>query len=235
MNGKKDIKYVFLYICILFATQLSYSQNSTALINSKPVNIGFKIGINALSSNNYEAYQGNTKLSKTSSFNKAGFTANCFLRINLDNFFMQPETAWNIHRQKLSFATVGSNETAATLYNIQKQTQCLNFNILVGYNIINDRPFILNAFIGPSIIYNYNSKYEYDNGSFYDYSADYNTYGIIGFSFNVNRLIFDIRYQISITNTDVDFGKIKNAPNELKDIRLDKTENILKLSLGVMF
>ena len=245
VNMRQKVKYIHYILVFLGISFLSihniYGQKDT--IRSKrfnylqrPINVGFKAGLNAMSTTSYEAFLESTELANTSYVNKTGYTVNIFFRINLDRFFMQPEVEWNLYKQNFSFSTPASEEeTWNTPYNILKNTQVASVNILVGYNIIKNGPYVFNAYAGPSFKYNYHSEFKYLNNKFRHYGSDYNSYGVLGFSFNILRFHVDVRYQIKILNKNTNFNDISSAPEELRNISVRKNENILGISCGMMF
>lgn len=216
----------------------SYAQKPVDRLKpqDKPLNVGFKIGLNALSSTNFEAFLGDIPLTNSYQANKSGYGLNGFFRINLDHFFMQPEVEWNLYKQKYFFSlpSIGDDENEVN-YSIKHRFQSGGINILVGYNIIKNGPYVFNAYIGPSFKYTYSSKYESPDNVFYNYNAKYNSFGIAGLSFSILKFFVDIRYEISITNTDIDFNEISNTPGIIKNLVFEKNENKLNFSCGVFF
>ena len=125
--------------------------------------------------------------------------------------------------------------SAFSFENLYQRNQTANVNILVGYSIIKNGPFRFNAYAGPSFKYNYTSKYKYSDSAFYDNGTHFYTYGIFGFSLNIANFYADVRYEISVNDTGIEFGKISSANENLKNIRIDKNENILNFSFGMVF
>lgn len=228
------IMCVSIGILLLFPL-CAYTQTSQNKTNDV-INLGFRLGYNALSTANYEVYSGDTKLINDSYTNRTGYSLSGFLRINLDRFFLQPEIGWNVYKQTFSFSLpldIENNWTAP--YQLSKSTQAVAMNILVGYNLTKNDPFSFNLFIGPALKYNYYSKYESDNLVFKDFNTHYNTYGTMGFSFAISSFYADVRYEISIIDTDIDFGEISEAPEHFAPLLLRKNENILSFACGMFF
>lgn len=237
MKKKQITAYLVLSALILVSfLPLSCHGQNHSRPQQRPLNIGFKIGLNALSSTKYKAYTGDIDLINTSHKNEPGYSAQAFFRINLDHFFMQPEIEWNLYKQTFSFSTPTAIESGWTApYVISHTTQSAGINILVGYSIIKNGPYVFNAYAGPSFKYGYYSKFEYPNHVFQSYGAHYNPYGIVGLSFSISKFFVDIRYEIGIMNTDIDFNDISSSPSEIKNVFINKNENVLIFSCGMFF
>ena len=237
----KNNKYLFVFCFVLSLIILNttvaygqYRQNPPRRYNNnKPFDIGFRVGLNAHSPMSYCVYSNDEELF-SSIKNRTGYLTSVFFRINLDQVFMQPEFEWSLSRQEMKFALTEPT-SGISLENFYQRSQNANVNILVGYSIIKDGPFRFNAFAGPAFKYNYTSKYKYSDSVFYDNSNHFYTYGILGFSLNIARFYADIRYEISINDTDIEFGKISSANENLKNIRINKSENNLNFSFGIVF
>lgn len=226
--------YALLWIVLFsLAGQTSYAQQNR--YNHPVFNIGFKLGANALSMNTYKAHIGEIELANLSYKNKTGFDAGLFFRINLDHFFMQPELEWGTNRQELSFSLLSGEDSWQSPTKFSINSKVLNINALVGYNIIKSGPFLFNIIAGPSFQYDYSTKYTVN--STYDFkekTPNYNMFGILGFTVNISKVHFDIRYGICLLNTDINFN-IPDSSESIKEVSIQKSKNILSFSCGLMF
>lgn len=230
-----------LFLVISFNTQLAIAQDE--LIeqdNQSAINWGVKIGMNGTHTNYLDAYLNDSiHLEDAKYTNKIGYSSTGFVRINLDNFFFQPELTWNMYKQNLSFS-FPTEDTEGLIYNKQTElalkTSSLGLSILAGYNIVKNGPFLINMFGGASFKCLYrqdfklNQKNTITNSKFnYDYS------GILGFSLTIDKIYFDMKYEFVMPNTPIKLGSIEGFPPEMSNISIDKNENIMSFSLGIMF
>ncbi len=227
-------KCILLFIFYLTGINL-IAQEEVSRKNEYPViNWGVKVGLNALTSTHYRVYSGENRLDNTSITNKIGYQGSLFLRINLGNFFMQPEISWDYYRESCSFPAP-FNGNPAEIATLDIKNNYAGLNALAGYNIIKDGPYLFNGYIGSSFKYSYLRNYSVMGSEFKDLDKDYNINGIVGFSIHISKLYLDIRYEVSRPNTDIHFEKVEEAPGYLKDITIEKNENILTFSCGMMF
>ena len=226
--------FFLLLILIVVSGQKVYAQYDT--YEYSVVNFGIRAGMNALSTNHYHLLLGESELENKSNENNIGYGFSGYARINLDNFFMQPEFSWNLYKQRFSFAMPDEDVSVALLRNITAKSYTGTSAVLVGYNIVKDGPFLLSFIAGPSIKYNYKTDYSSRSEvNFTDKTVRYNYTGIVGFSVSISRAQFDIRYEFNMPHSNVVFNDISNAPELLKDISIKKNENILGFSCGLMF
>ncbi len=229
------LKYFVILITGLMCCCSIHAQKRLSPLTAKTVNWGFNGGINALSTTHFSVYQGDTKLEDVSYVNKVGFTGGAFFRINLSNFFMQPEVTYCFAQEKFSFGRLTDSGSSSLQTTINTHYQSLLVPVLAGYNIIKQNHYLFNVYLGPDFQYHYRTSFDQGNTHFIDKSPRYSINGIIGFSFNISNLFFDFRYEINRPNTDIYFNDITEAPEYLKDISVKKNENILSFSCGLMF
>lgn len=227
------VVFSLIVLCSMSA-RLAWSQKT---YDNDIFNFGVKLGLNALSSTSYKIYFEDSRLDNGKVVNKEGYHINAFARINLDKFFMQPEFEWARYKQNCVFALPisleeNTYEKPQTL-NVKENTA--NVYVLVGYHIVKNGPYIINAYLGGGGRLNYKTKYELRNTPFTDKDNRYNYSGIIGTSMNIGIIHFDIRYHFNFPNTNIKLSEINGAPDNYKDISFKKNENILSFSCGVMF
>lgn len=227
--------FIFPLFIFLFVTE------SPSFAQYKRLNYGFRIGLNALSTTKYQTSYAGEPTSNSSYTNKIGHVASVFFRINYySKLFLQPEVSWSFHQQDCSFM-IPSPSNNETYYsdNFDINMNRLNTNVLLGYNIIKDSPYLCDIYAGVSLKWTYKMKYDiYDINKKLSYTekTDYSCYaGIIGFSVNISKLYFDFRYEINQPNTNLDFSDVPDIPDKYKGVFLEKNENILSFSVGMMF
>jgi hypothetical protein len=156
----------------------------------------------------------------------------------MSRIFLQPEFGWNHYRRTCSFSL--PNENSESSYspsidlNIHSKTG--NANFLVGYNIINDYPFLLGAFAGVSFTGTYRTDYSMESSqSFSKTDLALNYSGIIGLSINISRIYFDLRYEMRLPDDYLYLKDIPDFPDFYQNVKIKKNEAILSFSCGVMF
>jgi hypothetical protein len=227
---------IFSLISILSLTgQMAYGQQYQKY-NYRTFNWGFKLGLNALSVSHYKAYMEEVELPSESYQNKSGYDANLFFRINLEHFFMQPEVGLSLYNQDLSFS-LPAGESGHVATGLSIKSRAAKVNVLVGYNVVKNGPFLFSVFIGPSLRYHFDTRFTTTllDTEFRDTKPHYNTNGAAGFSINIAKVHFDVRYELSIFNTNIEFDKIADKPESFGGVSIHKNENILSFSCGMMF
>ncbi|MDR0866610.1 MAG: PorT family protein [Candidatus Symbiothrix sp.] len=201
-------------------------------------NYGLKVGLNAPATTRYSAIFDETPLTNESFHNKTGYDVNAYFRINIDYFFMQPELEWRLLKQNISFSVPAELTTDLTSTEFSITAQTANTNVLVGYNIVKNGPFLLGAYIGPSFRCNFNTRYDdirEIHPGFTNKNLQYNIYGAAGFSIIIAKVHFDIRYKIGFLDADIHFNEMEESSETLEKLSLHKRENILSFACGVMF
>ena len=238
MNVKNTISPFFILLLLFLVSVKSSPLYAQKNFENKVFDIGFKIGLNALSTMNYEVYSEDVALDHGNWFNKYGYSAGLFGRINLGNYFMQPEIEWNHYRQECIFALPASPDLSSyqAPQSMEVNKNSANIYVLTGYNITRSGPYLINCYIGGAVRLNYKTEYKLHNyNSYLEQSLQYNYAGVIGSSLNIGVIHFDIRYQFNYPNTNLNLSDIKEIPESFHGIVLKKNENILSFSCGVMF
>lgn len=216
----------------------SIQESASAQTPDKYFNWGFRAGLNTLSTTSYETEYDGEPVPNDSYINKNGYLVNAFVRFNIKQSFLQPELAWNYYRQGVSFTLPvpnSENEFSSPIY-ADIASSVIRGNFLVGYNIVNNYPFLFSAYLGSSFSAKYNTKYsirlsdDFEDKEFYLRSS-----GIAGFSIVIAKIYFDLRYEINLPDTDLDFYDISGFPDNYKGLKLKKNENIISFSCGLLF
>ena len=199
---------------------------------------GIRLGLNAVSITNYDAYQAGNVLTNSSYTNKNGYLVTGFMRFNFNHVFLQPELGWNNYRLNCSFSL--PIENSSDYYppvDLKINSKTINTNFLVGYNMVNDYPFLFGVFAGASAmgIYRTNYAMETADQTFLDDDLHLSYSGILGFSINISKIYFDLRYEVVLPKADLNLKKIPDFPENYQDVSIQKKESILSFSFGVMF
>jgi hypothetical protein len=232
--NRRHIRFILFLGIFLIVGQKSDAQFGK---HSYPVlNWGIRAGLNAYSTNDYSAYSEKIEVKNEQNKNKVSYNLTILGRINLNRFFMQPELAWNLYSQNLSFTLADSLNSYQSLAEISVRYYSCNINMLAGFNFIKNGPFIFNVLLGTSYKYVYSTKLEIKNtGNFTDKTPVYK-YGVIaGFSIDIARTYFDVRYEFNLPNNNIHLNEIPDIPEHFRDIHINKNENILNISFGLLF
>jgi len=223
--------FVLLLLFFLFVTE------NQSFAQFERVNYGFKIGLNALSTIRYNTFYAGDPTSGGSYTDKNGYLAGIFLRVNYSKLFLQPEATWNYHQQGCGFMVPNAdNSTTYLSRSMNINMDALNTNLLLGFNIIMNKPYLFDAYLGASLKWTYKIRYKISNEQIFSGRNDFLCYaGIIGFSINISKLYFDFRYELNQPNTNLDFSKISGIPDTYRGVFLKKNENVLSFSIGMMF
>ena len=221
---------------IFFLAGLSAFGQERYSFNRKVVNWGLKAGFNANAMMHLQVLQGEEELADVSFRNKSGTDITGFFRINLEQFFVQPELEWTRLNNDISFSLL-SEEDSQQLVELSFKSQSIHVNGLIGYNIIKTGPFAFNVMVGSSLRYRFSDRYSIlrPESKHHDPNPVYKPYGLLGFSMNISNVHFDIRYAISLLTANTNFDNLSDKPDWLGGISIYKRENILSFSCGVMF
>jgi hypothetical protein len=230
MRPTPIIIFIFGLFIFFFVTK------NQSFAQSDRLNYGFKVGLNALSPTKYQTYYAGDSTSGSCT-NENGYLIGVFFRVNYSHVFMQPEVIWNYHRQRCGFMLPNPNNRELSLPKaLDIDMDAVNTNLLMGYSIIKNKPYLCDVYLGASLKWTYKIKYEITEEHRYSGKSDFFCYaGVIGFSVNISKLYFDFRYEINQPNTNLDFSKIPDIPEAYQGVFLEKNENILSFSCGIMF
>ncbi len=233
--------FLILLLFVLLCSNSSAQMNRFSKVVQKSFNWGFRAGFDAINTDSYQIYQNENEINGNI-INQAGFQCALFGRINLGNFFIQPDIGYYLVREKYQLYLMReinpeTQQQATNKDNISGISQSLNSAMLLGYNVVKSDAYIFNFFLGPNFKYTYIDKYKTDyNYNFSNKNHQFNLNLITGISANISYLYFDFRYEIYIPSKNyLYFSDIESAPNYLKDVSIKKNENILCFSLGMMF
>lgn len=229
--------FVFFVFIFVYITENRLLAQSSTTDWGNWGNWGFRFGLNATSVTKYSAYQGNEILTNSSYTNKTGSLLIGFARFNINRVFLQPEVAWNEYHRTCSFAfPIENSNSYFPSINLNINSKAVNTNFLVGYNIVYNYPFLFGFYFGSSFIGTYGTNYSMGTGKTFTKTGLLLNYsGILGFSINISRIYFDLRYEMSLPNADLAIKDIPDFPEDYQNVKIKKMEDILSLSFGVMF
>lgn len=231
---------MFRFLIIIFLISISVfplaSQPQMDRVTKGNVNWGVKVGMNAIASNHCDIFYNDEKTGDNESVkSKVGFTTGAFIRINLDNFFFQPDFGFTNSREKLSFL-IPLDESNSYRYNINCNYYSFDVATMLGYNVVKEGPYLLNFFVGPTLRYQYKSNYDINNTRISnDHKNNYKLNGIMGLSFNITNLYFEAKYEMNFSDYHIDFNQMSILPSDLRNINISKNENLLSFSCGLIF
>jgi len=234
MINKALIRFVFASFVLLIGC---ITENDVRA-QSPGMNWGIRLGLNAVSITNYEVYQAGEILTDISYTNKYGYLINAFARFNINRVFLQPELGWNNYRRACSFSIPvesGDNYYYPSI-DLDMDSKVINSNFLVGYNIVNDYPFLFGVFVGSAFTGTYRTDFSMNSEESYLKTGLFLNYsGILGFSINISRIYFDLRYEISLPDANQTLSEIPDFPENFHNVKIKKKEAILSFSVGIMF
>lgn len=214
-------------------------------IKDKTFNLGAKIGfnssfpvINSLAIDGVEAENIHVQY-------KVGYMASFFCRVNIEKFFIQPSISWQMFRGNLNFITP-VKETSSNVPNmknplveLEMKSRTLEVPVLIGYNLVKEKPYGLSLMAGPVFKYNYKVDYAtlFDEQS-NKYANDSTPFGIniaAGIGVTIGRLLLDFTYEFGLNEVRSNFTD-KSSPTPVEGhIFIDKRTNVMSFALGFLF
>jgi hypothetical protein len=233
----------FLLVSIIWGygfSCFSQSEPREKLID-KTFNWGIKAGFNALTPVKYKVSDEIRQVSDQETKNKVSYFGAFFTRINLSKFFMQPEFSYYRTKEVTEFSLSNPGSDIARRANLTLTTYSFNIPVLLGYNLEKESRYLLNVFTGPNFKYDYKNRYRTGSLEFEELDRELslkkvlNLDYIVGMSVNISNLYFDFRYEIDLSESQVNFNEVSNSPSFLKGLKVHKRENMLSFSCGLMF
>ena len=201
-------------------------------------NYGAKAGFQAIAYNNpvfeIDGYEFD---SNTLHSNKIGYTIAPFVRLTRNRVYVQSECVFGIARHSFDFNSTSDEENIIPneiTYNLR--TICLQVPIVFGYNIINDKKYVMSLFTGPKtkFVFTSHSKQEFEHFEYYDLEEVLKKrcyYWEIGLGVKIGNVFFDFVYDWGITKA----SEYIVSEIESRKFRSDRRDNILSFSVGMIF
>lgn len=176
---------------------------------------------------------------------RVGYMAALFWRLNFDRFFLQPSLAWHHTEGRLNFNMpeevnpLRSTSTKQMSDQLNLKIRSLAIPVMIGYNIVKEKPFGLSIMAGATMKYNYKIQYT-TNFDYYDekYTTDdarFRVNLIGGIGVTLWQLFFDFTYEVGLNHRETNFKRIEDDFPLAGNIVLDKRLNMMGFSLGVLF
>ncbi|QZE15472.1 PorT family protein [Halosquirtibacter laminarini] len=195
-----------------------------------PVNLGLKLGWN---SSKVSTSTLSTNLSDYSPLNNNGYLVGVFGRINLKNFFIQPEVYYSLKKGETDF-DITPKESNPVKVTQKVDLKTFDIPVLLGYRLLDLKLASMYAFTGPVMSINTEgSSISFSNT---DGLADDVLAGLkdpsgvnwayqLGLGFNVALFTIDARYEWGLSNIE----------NGLTNVSFDQKSDMFTLSLGWRF
>ncbi|MDD4516123.1 porin family protein [Massilibacteroides sp.] len=174
-----------------------------------------------------------------------GHTAAVFCRLNLDRFFIQPGISWNRTESDIYFTVPeGVSPLKASLKRelndqLNLKIHSLELPVMIGYNIVKEKPFGLSIMAGGKFKYNYKIRYKTNLDSFAnEYTSDDTAYRVNligGIGVTLWQLFFDFTYEVGINHRETNFTRVVDNVPLPGNIVFDKRLNMMGFSLGLLF
>lgn len=176
---------------------------------------------------------------------QVGYMAALFFRLNFDRFFMQPSLAWYHTESRLFFNVpeevnpLNSTPTRQMSDQLNLTIRSLSAPIMIGYNIVKEKPFGLSIMAGANIKYNYRIEYTTNLDYYRDkYTTDDTKFRVNlmgGIGVTLWQMFFDFTYEVGLNHRETNFKRVKDDFPLAGNIILDKRLNMMGFSLGLLF
>ena len=229
------MKHVRLLILLLLFPCCLMAQEK----KSVHFNFGIKAGFQALTYNDPEfeldGYQFDSDNIQSS---KIGYTIAPFARITYKKFYLQTEATFGLSRHSFEFSEMEIKETEYipnnSVYNLK--TFCIQVPLLFGYNFIDQKVFGMSVFTGPRVkhILASHTSQKFKNFRYSNLREELNKtnyYWEVGLGVKVGNIFFDFVYDVGLSDT----SKHIEAPEEKKNFRTSRSDNVLSFSVGMIF
>ena len=214
---------VLLSVCLVCSGFVS-AQDSWI---EKPVNWGFKVGLNSeLPSAKITT---ETPTLNVVPENKVGYLIGSFVRLNMKRIFIQPELSYNYSHE--CFLLQNENRITQTSYNVKMRG--IDASALIGYNTVKEKEYLFSLYSGCNIRYAYQTDIERSGiNNYTEKHAIHNLYLVAGIGASISHIIFDFRYGIGLFDRPIGLNSYTIS---LENVALERRTNTLSFSFGFMF
>lgn len=233
----KIILFLFLFSSLVAAQEKSVSKPLKRIIAN--VDYGVKAGFNSSAIFIHDFMVNGENIEKHPYKYKTGFSMAAFMRINMGDYFVQPELNYITTNEEVHFSlpynkTPDNKDYAYSSLSTKRQS--IDIPILFGYHIINHKPWRLSVLGGPQFKLNLKNEYgvEVDNLGMDNIEEIVNPFNLsftLGVEVTINHVFFDYRYEIGLFNINKEY-KLSNQEN---NIILKRNINIMSFSVGYIF
>ncbi|NDV64538.1 porin family protein [Bacteroides sp. 224] len=240
-------RLVILYILSSFTLLLwSQGKSETVSLQKKPsLNFGMKVGFNSSMYTVSELKIKDVTIDDTQNNYKIGYFASIFMRLNIEDHYIQPEIAYQYSKCQVTFDKLGAqhHELEPDYASISSKLHSIELPVLYGYSIINRNPYGLSVFIGPKFKYLWNkkNKIEFEN---FDQELEeelrpLNISITAGLAVNISKIFFDFRYEHGLNNISKGISYVhynqEISEKTASNMTFKRRENVLSFSFGMMF
>ena len=240
-------KGLYCFFMFLFSVSFCYAspQNRKDVLETKKVNCGIRAGFNSSMFFVSSFTINGIKVKDFQNSYKLGYFGTFFMQFNMKRHFIQPELSYNINKAKVSFDKLGTlHPTVEPDYtSLESTIHSIDLPILYGYNIIKRAPYSLSVMAGPKVRYilQKQSKIEFDNfqqdgiqEELYPFVFNF----VAGISVSISKVYFDFRYEQGLHNISKSISYPagnSNKPTAIRQFTLNRREQVLSFSLGIIF
>lgn len=205
--------------------------------NDKVFNFGVKAGLNSILNDVKSIDLQDMDIDNIRSINDVGYSIELFGRFNISRFFIQPSVCWKYSQGEIRFdilqpPLVGTYEPRITEASLDLEVKSIEVPVMLGYNLINEKPYVLGFMAGPKFKYNYDICYS----SMWYRENDENYYVSLCSAVEViiGRLTFDFGYEYGLNRMRSSFDYMPNSV-DCRPMRMKSKLDGLSMSIGILF
>lgn len=223
----------------------SDQQKRASSPNSKKINYGIKLGFNSSIFLPSGFHIKDLKIKEIQNNYLTGYFGALFMRIQMDKQFLQPEISYNSNKSEMEFDKLGSTHVGSepAYASVRTAIHSIDFPLLYGFHIVKDGPYGMSIFVGPKLRYIWSKKSKttfvnFDQIAMQEELYPFNANAVVGVSINISQVFFDFRYEQGLNNISksITYNNPElNGERSSGDITLNRRDNVLSFSLGVIF
>lgn len=229
-------KLLFLSF-IYFTCMADMSAQKSVRQNGKAFNFGIKAGLNAVLPHAASIDLQGMDIEHIRSMNNVGYTVELFGRFHINRFFIQPSASWKYARGEIKFDLVQSPlawtfEPRITETTLHLDIKSIEIPVMLGYNLVNEAPYVLGIMAGPKLKYDYDIRYSSTWHSEHDENYYMSLCSIV--EVIIGSLTFDFGYEYGLNNMRSTFDYMPNSIDR-RPLRMKSKLNGLNMSIGLLF
>lgn len=222
----------FFFLCISIADAQELMKQRDRIFN-----YGIKAGLNSLLLDVESIELSGYDLDNVQPINNVGYSFELLGIINIKRFFIQPSIVWKYSQGDIQFdllqpPLVGAYDPRITAGLLNVEIKSLEVPVMLGYNLIKEKPYVLSVMSGTKFKYNYDISYSnmwnMENDDNY-YLSLYSAVEVI-----IGRLTFDFGYEHGLNKMRSTFDYMPNS-SDCKPMRLKNRLDGLNMSIGILF
>jgi len=200
-------------------------------------NYGIKAGLNSLLLDVGGLELNGYDLDNVRTINNVGYSFELLGRINMNRVFIQPSIAWKYTKGDIRFdilqpPLVGTYEPRVMESILNVEIKSLEVPVMIGYNLIKEKPYVLSVMAGTKFKYNYDIAYS----TLWNTEEDDNYYLSLYSAVEViiGRLTFDFGYERGLNTMRSTFDYMPNS-SDCRPMKLKNRLDGLTMSIGILF